>query len=201
MTLPITDLLEYAAFGGSICSAWLYGKPGIRGPLAGLCTSLTFMAFGYTAGIYAAVGANVIFIFVHSRNLKRALDSDMDRTQTKLVDSINYLVTVAHNASTKSGWWDGVDINNPLTVPAKLCLIHSEISEAMEGHRKNQMDDKLPHRTMIEVELADALLRIADLAGKMGLDLGGATAEKLSFNAVRPDHKPENRTGPHGKAY
>lgn len=80
-------------------------------------------------------------------------------------------------------------------------LIVSEVSEAMEGHRKNLMDDKLPHRPMIEVELADALIRIADLAGALGLDLGGAVEEKLAFNASRPDHKLENRMAAGGKAY
>ena len=63
-----------------------------------------------------------------------------------------------------------------------LCLIHSEISEAMEGHRKNLMDDKIPHRSMLEVELADALIRICDMAGGLGLDLEGAVLEKLEYN-------------------
>jgi NTP pyrophosphatase (non-canonical NTP hydrolase) len=83
----------------------------------------------------------------------------------------------------------------------KLCLIHSEISEAMEGDRKNLMDDKLPHRQMREVELADAVIRIFDLAGAYGMDLGGAIAEKMAYNAQRPDHKIENRMADGGKAY
>jgi hypothetical protein len=82
-----------------------------------------------------------------------------------------------------------------------LCLIHSEISEAMEGYRKNLMDDHLPHRPMIEVELADAMIRIGDLAEGLGLDLGGAVAEKLAFNARRADHKPEARRAAGGKAF
>lgn len=80
-------------------------------------------------------------------------------------------------------------------------LVVSEVSEAMEGHRKNLPDDKLPHRPMVEVELADAVIRIADLAGALGLDLGGAIAEKMAFNATRPDHKPENRKLENGKKY
>ena len=89
----------------------------------------------------------------------------------------------------------------PYLVPAKLCLIHSEISEAMEGHRKNLMDDKLPHRKMCEVELADAVIRIFDLAGAMGYDLGAAIAEKMAVNASREDHKPEARAAVDGKKY
>lgn len=46
-----------------------------------------------------------------------------------------------------------------------LMLITSELSEAMEGERKDLMDDKLPHRKMAEVELADVLIRVFDFAG------------------------------------
>lgn len=61
------------------------------------------------------------------------------------------------------------------------------------------MDEHLPHRKMGEVELADAVIRIADIAGFLGYDLGGAIAEKLEYNKVRPDHKIENRLAEGGK--
>lgn len=82
-----------------------------------------------------------------------------------------------------------------------LMLIVSEISEAMEGERKDLMDDKLPHRKMAEVELADALIRIFDYAGGHGYDLDGAVREKRAFNAVRPDHKAEARLAANGKKW
>ena len=121
-------------------------------------------------------------------------------------DAVNRLVAASHAASLDAGWWpknaDGeACLENRLLVPTKLCLIHSEISEAMEGHRKDAQDDKLPHRKMIEVELADALHRIFDLAGALKLDLGGAWVEKGAYNAKRADHKPEARAAANGKAY
>lgn len=126
------------------------------------------------------------------------------------------LTNLCHNASFASGWWhvavDGEQVNarqqvrlrtrfGVALVNEKIALIHSETSEALEGFRKDRMDEHLPHRKSIEVELADAVIRIADLAGALELDLGGAIAEKMAYNAQRMDHKPEARAAIGGKAF
>lgn len=123
--------------------------------------------------------------------------------QATVVGGVHNLVAICHGASVQGGWWHDVTTKQPLerNVPEMLCLIHSEISEAMEGYRKNLMDDKLPHRRMLEVELADAVIRIADLCGGLDLDLAGAIIEKLAYNAKRADHKPENRIKEGGKKF
>lgn len=130
---------------------------------------------------------------------------DQELINATLIAGFGFVQEVAHEQSRKAGWWTdpktGDDLTKTFNVAEKLCLVHSEISEAMEGHRKNLMDDHLPHRTMIEVELADAVIRIADLAGAMRLDVGGAIAEKLEYNKSRADHKLENRIKTGGKAY
>lgn len=120
----------------------------------------------------------------------------------KIKLGINALVAACHGASLKAGWYTNLDgTPKDRNVGEMLCLIHSEISEAMEGHRKNLMDDKLPHRPMMEVELADAVIRICDLAGFQGYDLAGAIEEKMAYNAERLDHKLENRAKEGGKAF
>lgn len=38
----------------------------------------------------------------------------------------------------------------------------------------------------VAVELADAVIRIADLCGHLGIDLDAVIAEKMAYNAGRP---------------
>lgn len=114
-----------------------------------------------------------------------------------------------HKRAMDAGWWNCPITGEPSTpeyiqqtmVPQKLLLIHTEISEACEAHRKNAMDSHLPHRNGVEVELADAMIRILDLAGGLNLDIGAAMAEKMAYNAQRADHKLEARMSTGGKRY
>jgi hypothetical protein len=84
-------------------------------------------------------------------------------------------------------------------VGEQIALMHSELSEALEANRKNLQDDKLPHRKGIEVEFADAIIRILGLSGELGLDIAGALYEKVMYNEVREDHSWEARVKEHGK--
>jgi NTP pyrophosphatase (non-canonical NTP hydrolase) len=118
-------------------------------------------------------------------------------------NSVNFLRDLCYKASFDAGWHTNLETGELLdrNKGEMLALIHSEISEALEGERKGLMDDHLPHRKMTEVELADAIIRIMDYAGRFNYDIGGAIVEKMEYNANRPDHKLENRKKETGKKF
>lgn len=133
----------------------------------------------------------------------------------KVVDGLSTLVEWCHSSAYGSGWWKdlttGTDLREEArantrlgkaVVAEKLCLIHSEVSESMEGHRKSLPDDKLPQYSMFATELADVLIRLADLIGAMDeKDFAKIVVDKIMYNSIREDHKIENRMLENGKAY
>lgn len=116
---------------------------------------------------------------------------------------ITAAVEICHGLAKRAGWWTDLQTGQPKDRnPGELiALCHSELSEALEGVRKSAADSHLPHRKAVEVELADLIIRVFDMAGAWGLDLAGAMIEKLAYNAKRADHKPENRKAAGGKAF
>lgn len=144
--------------------------------------------------------------------------------------TIQRLIDASYDNSRSHGFWDQLD--TPATIPMKLALIHSEISEALESYRDEDADTMVPvpaaliewildapadpespdpseaHRWRqqelaygdlreryvkwqakpkgFDIELADALIRIFDLAGAKGIDLEGALRTKMRYNEGRP---------------
>jgi hypothetical protein len=84
---------------------------------------------------------------------------------------LNELASIVHAANEK--WWTdlGTGVRIVRNKGELLMLMVSEIAEAMEGERKNLMDDKLTHRKYAEVEMADTVIRALDYAGGFGYEL------------------------------
>jgi hypothetical protein len=111
-------------------------------------------------------------------------------------DTLNDMAIECHARAVVAGWWD-----KPRNAGECIALMHSELSEALEGVRKDAQDEHLPEFTSEEVEFADALIRIFDYAGARQLCLGEAFVAKLLYNASRADHKPEARAAAGGKKF
>lgn len=128
--------------------------------------------------------------------------------------AINTLCDQIYFANVKAGWYrdprTGRSFRPHRNIPEMLALMHSEISEGLEGWRKDLKDNHLPQHMSLTVEMADVLVRLFDLMGYIrnnpdtfpeykGLDLGRAFCDKVIYNGTRADHKPENRAALGGK--
>ena len=109
--------------------------------------------------------------------------------------NLNHLRDEVFNLAREKGWYEGRDeVPDAIWIGAKLALIHSEVSEALEevrtlncGHAlweiyygPNDKPEGLP------VELADIIIRTLDLCGALGIDIERAVHEKHAYNATRP---------------
>jgi hypothetical protein len=99
---------------------------------------------------------------------------------------LNKMAREVHAANAK--WWVDLETGAPLVrnKDELLMLAISEVAEAMEGERKGLMDDKLPHRPMPEVEMADVFIRLLDFAGGFGIEMPG-------YDRFAPRHLSDNK--------
>lgn len=114
---------------------------------------------------------------------------------------LNKMAKIAYDNSKAKGFWGAYPPGplSPDVVACKLALIHSEVSEALEDARDGKMKTYLIVEGPKEgkpcgfpSELADIIIRVGDLAERMGIDLENEMVLKMAYNAKRP-HK-------HGKA-
>lgn len=130
---------------------------------------------------------------------------------------INKLAEEVHANAKNKGFFD-----TEKNIGEMLCLIHSEVSEALEADRKNHYTNlkedwyikglanpnygasfnsnesfknefKKSVKNTFEDELADVMIRVMDLAAFKGIDLESHIKAKMRYNAMRK-HK-------HGKKY
>lgn len=128
-------------------------------------------------------------------------DDDILPVRSPIQSAVMTLMDYCHGQARAAGWWTDLEtgLDKSRNIGEALMLVTTELAEALEGHRKGLHDPHLPKRDNYTVEIADALIRLFDLAGGTCIDLPGAFEEKMQYNARRADHKIENRRLPGGK--
>ena len=98
---------------------------------------------------------------------------------------INHFASMSgsiHDNAAVHGWWE-----KPREDGTLIALIMSEAAEALEALRNgNKPDEHCPQFSGAEVELADVIIRIMDMAEARGWDVAGAIVAKHEFNKTRP---------------
>jgi NTP pyrophosphatase (non-canonical NTP hydrolase) len=100
-------------------------------------------------------------------------------------------------------WWQdpSTGLWKERNVGEMLMLSTSELAEAMEGHRKNLMDDKLPQYKSFDVEVVDCMIRLLDIARLFKNPIQEIYESKMEYNRTREDHTHTYRLSEHGKKY
>lgn len=114
---------------------------------------------------------------------------NMENSKQSFVESFEAFSKEMYDNNVNKGFWP-----ENRNIGEALALVHSEISEALEGLRQgNPADDKIPQHSCMAAELADAIIRIMDISQGLKLNVGQAIVDKHNFNLTRP-HK-------HGKKF
>ncbi len=78
----------------------------------------------------------------------------------------------------EKGW--GTEAHE-ISIPEKIALIHSEVSEAHSAYRKNQFEGK----DGFHEELADVVIRVMHLCEILNIDLQSEIIKKIERNKGR----------------
>lgn len=104
----------------------------------------------------------------------------------EIAEKLEILKEDIHDNAIEHGWYD-----EPRTFGDMIALCHSELSEALEDFRNDRKTkaiwkDEKGKPCGIPTELADVIIRVLDMCGYYGIDIGKAVMQKHEYNKSRP---------------
>jgi len=117
---------------------------------------------------------------------------DLKNVETDSSMTIDELVDWSHTTAIEKGWHEERRTPGDL-----IALCHSELSEVLEEVRRGHGMKEIYYADAaqpvigfdkpegVPIELADLLMRVADMCGLYGIDLNEALRIKLAYNQTR----------------
>lgn len=98
--------------------------------------------------------------------------------------NLEYVQEQAWETAERKGFHAARAADEVLATATALAMVHSEVSEAIEAHREDDMDG-------FAEELADIVIRVADLAESTDVDL----SREVELKLLRNKHREEMHGG------
>jgi len=92
--------------------------------------------------------------------------------------TIKEMVEKCYANSKEKGFWEA-----SMNIPEKVMLVVTELAEGVEAYRHGKVTGE---KDCFAEEIADAMIRICDIAGYLEIDLEREIMTKMNYNKSRP---------------